>query len=1025
MTRVDGDRTREQLLEELSELHRRVADLQAAADRGGESMEELRRFKAVSDCANYGMVIVDLDGNVLYINDYFAGVHGYRPDELVGKNLRLFHSPEQLVQVERINRRLKETGSVNALEVGHRHRDGSTFTMLMNGVVITADDLTPAYMATTAIDITALQEAEAELRAGEEKLRRIYENIQDVYYEVAFDGSILEISPSIESMIGLPREDVIGRNVIETYADPEKRRELLSALEHDGSLRDYEVTLRGTGGRLVQCTVTSRLIRDEQGRPARIAGILHEITERKRSEELLRESEERLREQSKYSTLRADIWKLAADKSLSETELIQKLLDTIGPGFGVSRACYNTFVGDGLECVMEWCDDGVAPSLGASFPRFLSRYFTDESFIELTQENILDRIPRALRPIARSIVSAMVKHFDLESVLAVPYRIDEQVEGILSFDICRSQAVSAGWSDAKKAIIPDIVQILSRIITQKRTENALKKAHAELERRVVERTRELSLTNERLEDEIREHKRAEKALRESEEKFRSLAEEITDGVAVTDLGVHVWLNQAYADMFGFGKDELIGTGVQKLIVPEQVAFVKQMIRDRLSGRAVPAHYETIGQSSRGDHINMEVAAKVINFENRRAIQIVVRDITARRHAEAEKRKQETQMWHTQKLESLGILAGGIAHDFNNLLLSILGQADLALMELSTESPAWFSVEQIKTASLRAAELTNQLLAYSGKGRFVVQTIDLSRLVEEMMHLLKTVISKKAFFKCDLSPDLPSIEGAPAQIRQVVMNLITNASDALGDLPGVITISTAAVDADRAFLADTYLDDDLPAGRYVAVEVTDTGSGMEPETVARIFDPFFTTKFTGRGLGLAAVLGIVRGHGGAIKIDSRPGEGTRFQVLFPCATAAPDTVAETPEIYAPWQGEGTVLVVDDEETARLAASMMLKKCSFEVLTAADGHSAVEVFQQHAGEIVLVLLDMTMPEMDGVEALRRMQSIRQDVRAILSSGYAQEALDADLEGARFAGFMQKPYQMADLLAKVREVLNPPRP
>lgn len=398
------------------------------------------------------------------------------------------------------------------------------------------------------------------------------------------------------------------------------------------------------------------------------------------------------------------------------------------------------------------------------------------------------------------------------------------------------------------------------------------------------------------------------------------------------------------------------------------------------------------------------------------------NILERRRSEEGRRKLEDQIHHAQKLESLGVLAGGIAHDFNNLLMGVLGNASLAMMELPPESPARESVTHIEHAALRAAELAKQMLAYSGKGRFIIQRLDLTKVVEEMSHLLQVSISKKAFLRYNFAANLPAVEGDPTQIRQVIMNLITNASDAVGEKSGVITICTGALAADSAYLSETYLDDDLPEGCYVYVEVSDTGCGMDEETQAKIFDPFFTTKFTGRGLGLAATLGIVRGHKGAIKVYSEVGKGTTIKLLFPaCALPEDEPTGNDEKEALAWKSTGKILLVDDEETVRVVCRRILESCGFRVLTANDGRIGVDLFREKADEIDLVLLDMTMPHMDGEEAFREMRKIRSDVRVVLTSGYSEQDATGRFAGKGLAGFIQKPFFPSSLLEKVREILE----
>ena len=315
-----------------------------------------------------------------------------------------------------------------------------------------------------------------------------------------------------------------------------------------------------------------------------------------------------------------------------------------------------------------------------------------------------------------------------------------------------------------------------------------------------------------------------------------------------------------------------------------------------------------------------------------------------------------------------------------------------------------------------------MLAYSGKGKFVVKPLNLSKIVEEMAHLLEVSISKNVILKYDFSADLPSVEADATQLRQVVMNLIINASEAIGEKSGVVSIRTGVTEADKSYLSETYLDDDLPEGYYVYLEVADTGLGMDEETKSKIFDPFFTTKFTGRGLGLAATLGIVRGHRGAIKVYSHPGRCTSFKVLLPCSAQPVEGSVEASTPEREWRGQGNVLIVDDEESVRAVAKQILERRGFEVLTAEDGREAVEIFSAGADEIVLVLLDLTMPHMDGEETFRQLRRIRPDVKTILSSGYNAQDVTNRFAGKGLAGFIQKPYRVRELLKTVREVLEP---
>jgi CheY-like chemotaxis protein len=319
-----------------------------------------------------------------------------------------------------------------------------------------------------------------------------------------------------------------------------------------------------------------------------------------------------------------------------------------------------------------------------------------------------------------------------------------------------------------------------------------------------------------------------------------------------------------------------------------------------------------------------------------------------------------------------------------------------------------------------------MLAYSGRGAFMVRPLNLSTLALEIGRLLEASVSKKAVLKYACDPHLPFIDGDAAQLHQVLINLITNASDALGDNPGVITVSTRCVHATRDYLSRTFVDDDLEEGPFVCLEVSDTGCGMDAATRARIFDPFFSTKFAGRGLGLSATLGIVRGHRGAIKVYTEPGRGTTFKVLFPVAPQAGLGSREAADeqedrVVAGWRGTGVILVADDEEVAREVARESFESHGFRVILAVNGKEAVDKFRDHAGEISAVLLDLTMPVMSGEEAFREIQGIRSNVPIVLSSGYTEQDAVKRFSGSGPAGFVQKPYAIMELAKKFHSLLH----
>jgi PAS domain S-box-containing protein len=509
----------------------------------------------------------------------------------------------------------------------------------------------------------------------------------------------------------------------------------------------------------------------------------------------------------------------------------------------------------------------------------------------------------------------------------------------------------------------------------------------------------------------------EERLRASEARFRQLLTASHDGVWAIDAeGKTTYVNDRMATMLGYLPEEMAGrTLFDFMDQGGREAAQNNMDRRR---RGIAERHDFCFQTKDGRDIWMILSTAPLTNErgDYEGAVATAADVT-------ERRSLELKIQHAQKLESLAVLAGGIAHDFNNLLVAILGNVGLALMTVSAESPLVPTLEDIQTAATRAADLTRQMLAYSGKGRFLVQVLSVNRIIEEISHLLSSVVSKRATIRFQLDPTIPEVKADATQLRQIVMNLITNASDALEDKEGIITVTTGTLVADRKYLDTTFLNEDLRDGEYVYLEVADTGIGMDKSTQERIFDPFFSTKFTGRGLGLAAVLGILREHHGAVKVYSEVGRGTTFRVLLP-AVRTNDTrpVGTAGDLESPdgERGEGVVLVADDEPSVRALTAQILSSAGYQVIVASDGEQALSIFKELWADIRLVLLDMMMPRVSGEEVFRRMRVIDPSVRVLLSSGYGEEEAMTRFRGKGLSGFLRKPWKPTDLLSSVRDAL-----
>jgi len=480
-----------------------------------------------------------------------------------------------------------------------------------------------------------------------------------------------------------------------------------------------------------------------------------------------------------------------------------------------------------------------------------------------------------------------------------------------------------------------------------------------------------------------------------------------------------------AGVFGWSPEELTGGAVlyASLIHPADFARVEAEEQNYLAeGRSAFEHEYRLRRPDgefrwvydftvpvRNDH------AAITHFRG------YVLDITDRKAAAESLRDAEARLRETQRLESLGVLAGGIAHDFNNLLMGILGNAGLALAEAPAPSTAHETLKDIEASARRAADLTRQLLAYSGKGKFVVERTDLSRLVEESARLLLPALSRHATVAWDLAAGLPSVEGDATQLRQVVINLLTNASDALAEQPGTISVRTSLMQLDEQSLAGSIAGRGLPRGPYVALEVRDTGMGMDDVTVRHIFDPFFTTKFQGRGLGLAAVLGIVRGHRGAIQVDTAPSRGTSFRILLPAVDAPAALAGGGGDPAGAKESRHTVLVVDDEAMVRNVTRRTLEPAGYRVLQAENGRAALELLKTAHQEVGLVILDLTMPDLGGEETFALMHERWPALKVLLSSGYSADAGTRRMTQQGLVGFIQKPYLPAELLEAVRKAFE----
>jgi len=826
----------------------------------------------------------------------------------------------------------------------------------------------------------ARKRTEEALRQSEARFRSYFDMPLHGIAITSAEKAWLQVNDRICSLLGYTQDELVRMTWAEIThpddlaADVEQFNRLLS-----GEIEQYALDKRfiRKDGREIWTSISVGCVWDSHGNVDYIVGLMEDITDRKRAEEALRETKEHLEIRVKERT--ADLEQ--ANRAL-QAEIVER--KSAEEAVKIERQRLYDVLETLPAYVILLSEDYRVP--------FANRFFR-ERFGKSEGRHCYEYLFNRAAPCENCEAYTVLK-------TAAPHHWEWTGPDGRNYDV-----FDFPFTDTDGA--PLILEMGIDITERRRAQLALTEANESLERRVAERTTELRLS--------------EAALRHQNEVLQDILGNIPVMIAFFDReGRHQLVNRCWQSTLGWSLEEMQYKDVLVELYPDPE--YRKYVVDYIAAAA-----GTWGDFKTRTHDGRVLDTSWINVLLLDGSNIGIGiDITERKRAEEERRKLERQLQQTQKLESLGVLAGGIAHDFNNILMVVLGYAELALSEISPMSAARQSITQITLAGRRAAELCHQMLAYAGKASFALERMDLRELIEEMAHLLKTSISKKAILNLHLERGLPPIEADPSQIRQIVMNLIVNASEAIGDKSGVITVSTGATRCDEAYLRKTELCDDLAPGLYVYLEVADTGCGMDAETRTRIFEPFFSTKFAGRGLGLAAVMGIVRAHKGALKVYSEPGKGTTFKILFP-ALETGEEVARAGEdtALAEWRGKGTVLLADDEESVRAVGARILERLGFTVLTVADGREAVALYRERGGEIVLVVLDLTMPHMDGAETFGELRRINPDVRVILASGYGREDVASRFAGKGLAGVLQKPYTRNKLKELLAGLMPPPSP
>ncbi|RJO67525.1 MAG: PAS domain S-box protein [Myxococcales bacterium] len=948
-----------------------IALQRQAAEKELRQSEE--RYRVLVESGEDPILLADAEGRILFCNDIGRKAFDWSEDGWRNRHIADFIPDLRRERLIDEIRDVLATREGRILELVFGLEDERRW-LRVSLQPIAGDSGRPDAAMLRITDISDEKLGEAELKRSEERLKILFEYAPDAYFLLDFNGKVTACNAAAEELIGFPQKQMLGRSYREGPICVPSQYPMVADIIAESLLGrptgPTEFLLKARGGRATPVDVRTFpvVIADQP----LILFSCRDITERKRMEA-------RIRRQADFealiSSISARFINLGVDQI--DTEL-ESALGEIGRFMGAKSACLAHIdrKRGAFNLGREWRDSTHSFAELPQGPLALGDFGWLWEQLEAMQPLVFgspESIPEACAA-ERALFG------DRSPCLCVPMAYGKSLTGFLCFGELPAHDL---WSVDHPALIKVVGEIFSSAL---------------------------------------EHMRAEREVLAQEEKYRALYELASDAILTIDpsLGRIVDGNLSAVHMLQFSKSELVQLSLHDLMAAETYpvtwgGWKRQLDRHgRFRGR-------TTLKRKDGGRVPVSVGGSTIELGGTKQLQLIARDIAEELRLEEERRTIDDQLREAQRLESLGVLAGGVAHDFNNLLTGILCHANLALADLGEDSEVRPMVREIEAAALAAAQLSNQMLAYSGKGKFVLQRLNLSTFIERMRPLIESVNAQKASLDFKLAADLPEIEADAAQLRQVVLNLISNAAEAIGDSVGTITLRTRLTAFAASDLGPRDLAAGLRPGQYAILEIADTGCGMDQSTLARVFDPFFSTKFTGRGLGLPVVQGIMRGHSGAIVATSQPDNGSQFCAYFPTSDGNRNAARSSRAKVDPWRGAGTILVVDDEETVRNVAKLILKRHGFDVLVAVDGLEALEIFSSNSEKITAVVLDMTMPGMSGEETFTELQRLRPGSKVILSSGYSHLETNLRSDSAGVAGFLPKPYQPAELISKLREVLE----
>jgi len=1014
------------------------------------------------DTAQVIVLVLDLKARIVRFNSFMEGITGYKLEEVKGKDwFTTFlpgrdHDRIRSVFIEAIND-IHTRGNINPILT----KDGREVYIEWYSKTLKENKGDTIGVLAIGLDVTERKQAEQALKESEERYRSLFNDALEMIHIVNENGNIIDSNPIELETMGYTREEYLGKHLLEII-HPEYRSEAKTKIGNvlkGGELKAYETALIKKNGERIDIEVNA-VPQMEEGKVVAARAILRDITERKKAAQALLTSEERYRkvveDQSEFivrwlpggirtfvnesycryfGKTRDELVGTSFLSLISEEdrEKVKRRLEALTPDCPTSMDEHRVILPDGTIGWNQWVDRAIYDKNGQLVEyQSVGRDITD---LKRAQEALGER-ERRFKTLTANIPGAIYR-CALDPDWTMEYISDgiEEISGYPASDFLqnRVRTFASIIHPADTKMVEDIVHEAVEKRNPYTLEYRIINSNGSI-RHVYERGRGILYNQEKVVCldgaifDITDRKQAEEALRESEQRYRLLAENMEDVIWSANLNFDwEYISPSFERLTGYSPEEALKIPLKRIITSDSYEKVIKTFQEELAkldertSQDVSKKAEVEFIHKNGSTVWAEVNVN-LQFDKDgypKGLYGVTRDITDRKLAEEEKKKLESQLRQTQKLESIGTLAGGIAHDFNNILGVVIGCSELSLLEAPKDNPAHAHLEEIKKAGVRARDLVKQILLFSRQTEQERHPLKPHTHLKEVLKMLRATLPSTIEIRQNINNDTGTIFADPIQIHQILMNLCTNAAHAMQEKGGILEVSLdkTIIDAEEARQYP-----DLSPGPYVRLVVSDTGQGMEPLVMERIFDPFFTTKGIGEGsgLGLSVVHGIVKSYHGSITVESELGRGASFQILLP-AIVRPEEAEDAQKFAPPPKGKESILFVDDEQALVNATKGMLERLGYRVSAMSSSIQALETFRSQPDKFDLVITDQTMPKLTGGELAKEILQIRDDIPIILCTGFS-ETIKPEIAGAMgIREIVMKPVVMSELGRTIRCVLD----